>query len=146
MSLEGMSWFGDRRPDIAAQETRVVILLQPHGGLPAGRYAFVELYCSDPNCDCKRVLLQVRSEQDPTTVLATINYGWESLAFYSKWLRGDRESAREIKEASLDPLNSQTEYASSLLRLFRTVVLQDKAYIKRLKRHYFLFKSAPAPR
>ena len=55
MSLEGMSWFGDRRSDIAAQETRVIILPYRQGGLPAGKYAFAELYCVDPRCDCKRV-------------------------------------------------------------------------------------------
>ena len=145
MSLTGMSPFWDRFPDVAARETRVTILPYPQGGLPAGRYGFLELYCADPACDCRRVLLQVRSEDQPGTILATINYGWESIAFYARWLHGDRNGAREIKEASLDPLNPQSSFAPSFLCLFQTVVLQDKTYIDRLKRHYAMFKQDLAP-
>ncbi len=145
MSLAGMSPFWDRFPDVAARETRVTSLPCPQGGLPAGSFGFLELYCADPKCDCRRVLLQVRSQDKPETVLATINYGWESVAFYAQWLHGDREGAREIKEASLDPLNPQSKYAPSFLRLFQTVVLQDKAYIERIERHYTMFKQQLAP-
>ena len=144
MSLVGMYPFSARFPDVAAHETRVIELPYSQGGLPAGSYGFLELYCDDPACDCKRVLLQVRAEHEPDKVLATINYGWKSLAFYTKWMHGNQQSAREIKEASLDPLNPQTSYSTAFLRLFRTVVLQDKAYIKRLERHYNLFKSLPS--
>lgn len=144
MSLAGMSAFWTRFPDVAARETRVVTLLYPQGGLPAGSYGFLELYCADPKCDCRRVLLQVRSENTPDRVLATINYGWESIAFYARWLHGDHAGGREIKNASLDPLNPQLKYAPSFLRLFQTVVLQDKAYIKRLKRHYTILKQSLA--
>jgi hypothetical protein len=145
MSLAGMSAFGSRFPDVTARETRVVILLYPQGGLPAGSFGFLELYCDDPACDCRRVLLQVRAEHQPETVLATINYGWESVAFYTQWLHGDRQGAREIKQASLDPFNPQSRFAASFLRLFRTVVLQDKAYIQRLQRHYTMFKQQLKP-
>lgn len=76
MTLAGMVPFVDRFPDLAARETRVVILPQPAGGLPADRYGLLELYCADLACDCRRVLLQVRTERQPRKVLATINYGW----------------------------------------------------------------------
>jgi len=62
------------------------------------------------------------------------------LAFYAKWLHGDQQGAREIKDASLDPLNPQSPFAPALLRLFQTVALQDKAYVQRLERHYRMFK------
>jgi hypothetical protein len=140
MSLAGMSAFGLRFPDVGARENRVATSLRPQGGLPAGSYGFLELYCDDPACDCRRVLLQVRAEDQPDTVLATINYGWENVAFYTRWLHGDRKGAREIMQASLDPLNPQSRFAPSLLRLFRTVVLGDKAYIQRIQRHYAMFK------
>ena len=86
-------------------------------------------------CCCK-----VRAEHQPNKVLAAINYGWESVAFYTRWLHGDRMGAREIKQASLDPLNPQSSFAPTFLGLFRTVVLQEKAYIQRLQRHYAMFK------
>lgn len=140
MSLASMSPFWDRFPGVAASETRTIILPYPQGGLPAGSYGFLELYCTDPKCDCRRVLLQVRSEDQPKTVLATINYGWESVAFYAQWLHADQEGARETKGPYLDPLNPQSKFSPSFLRLFQTVVLQDKAYIQRLERHYTMFK------
>ena len=42
--------------------------------------------------DCRRALLQVLSPQFPDRILATINYGWESAAFYTKWMHGDEEA------------------------------------------------------
>lgn len=140
MALVGMSGFWLRFPEVAARETRVIILLHPQGGLPPDRYGFLELYCDDPACDCRRVVLQVRAEDEPDNVLATINYGWERADFYAKRLGVDRELAREITEASLDPLNEQTELSGPLLGIFRTVVLRDTAYVQRLGRHYQMFK------
>ena len=85
-------------------------------------------------------MFRVQIEGMDNTVLATINYGWGSVAFYTRWLHGDRKGAREIKQASLDPLNPQSSFAPTFLGLFRTVVLQDKAYIQRFQRHYAMFK------
>lgn len=141
----GMAPFWERFSDIAARETRVVILPEAEGGLPADAYGFLELYCDAPTCDCRRVLLQVRTEAKPDTILATINYGWESEAFYTRWMHGDRKAAHEIRDASLDPLNPQSEFAPFLLNLFQDVVLADPAYIARLGRHYAMFKDGSRP-
>ncbi|MGP8234166.1 MAG: hypothetical protein ACLQVW_01960 [Limisphaerales bacterium] len=103
--LAHMAPFFSRFPEVAARETRTIKLLAPHAGLPAGEYGFLELYCNEPTCDCRRVLFQVCCPDTPNQVLATINYGWESEDFYAQWLHGDRESARELVSASLDPLN-----------------------------------------
>src|SRR3989442_5442260 len=94
MSLAGMSAFGSRFPDVTARETRVVILLYPQGGLPAGSFGFLELYCDDPACDCRRVLLPVPAQNQPHTVLATLNYGWENVALFTQWASCDRPAAR----------------------------------------------------
>ena len=145
MSLAGMLPFWIRFPELAPQETRVLFLPTPQGGLPAGRFGLLELYCDDPACDCRRVISQVRSETEPHTILATINYGWESVAFYTKWMHGDRQAGREIAQASLDPINPQSPLAPGFLRLFQTVVLKDRAYIQRLARHYALFKQTQPP-
>ena len=145
MSLPGMSPFWERFPEIAARETRTLALFGPQESLPAGNYGFLELYCDDPACDCRRVLLQVRSEARPATILATINYGWETAAFYTQWLHGDRAGAREITQAELDPINPQTKFAPAFLRLFQKVVLPDTDYIHRLQRHYAMFKQSPPP-
>ena len=47
--------------------------------------------------------------------------------------------------ATLDPLNPQTEHSEALLELFKQVVLADPAYVRRLERHYNLFKKGDRP-
>lgn len=69
--------------------------------------------------------------------------GAASARFYTRWMHGDAEAGREIKSASLDPLNPQSKYAEILLDVFRDVVKNDPAYVARLARHYLMFKSAP---
>jgi hypothetical protein len=137
-----MAPFFSRFPELAARQTRILKLLAPHAGLPAGEYGFLELYCNEPTCDCRRVLFQVCRADRPNQVLATINYGWESEDFYAQWLHGDRESARELVSASLDPLNPQSKLSPALLEVFRHIVLLDRAYVARLRRHYRKFKRA----
>lgn len=129
--------FYTRFRDLAFKEMRSATV-RGMPGLPDGEYGFLELYCDEPACDCRRVLIDVIT---PTSskIWATINYGWESLEFYEKWMR-DKDTARECYGATLDPLNPQTEYSDALLQLFNHV-LQDKVYVERLKRHYQLFKS-----
>jgi hypothetical protein len=111
--------------------------------LPDGQYGFLELYCDDPGCDCRRVIINVVTPTGPQT-LATINYGWESIEFYTQWMHGDKELAREMQGATLDFLNPQSQHADALLNLFKWV-LEDQAYVERLKKHYALFKSALLP-
>ncbi len=108
--------------------------------LPPGEYAFYEWYCSNADCDCRRVLLQVISPQLQRGVLATINYGWESAAFYTRWMHGDKQAGREITSASLDPLHPQSELADALLKGFRDYVRLDSFYPQQLQSHYEIFK------
>ncbi len=125
--------------DLAFKEMRSATV-RGMPGLPDGEYGFLELYCDEPTCDCRRVIIDVIAPTTGSKIWATISYGWESLEFYEKWMR-DKESARESHGATLDPLNPQTEYSDALLQLFNHV-LQDEAYVERLKRHYQLFKSS----
>ncbi len=134
-----MSSFHSLFPELAAKETRSVFV-QGRADLPDGEYGFIELYCDEANCDCRRVMINVYSPATKSRILATINYGWESVQFYKKWLRSEQD-ARQCAGASLDPLNPQTVYAPALLELFKFVVA-DKAYVERLQRHYRLFKDA----
>lgn len=134
--------FYTRFKDLAFKEMRSATV-RGDPNLPDGEYGFLEIYCIDPACDCRRVVINVVAPTGPK-IWATINYGWESLEFYTKWLHGDKELAREACGVTLDPLNPQTEYSAALLQLFKQV-LQDKAYVERLKRHYQLFKAEVRP-
>jgi hypothetical protein len=127
-----------RFPDLAEKETRSIFIFKS-GGLPPGQYGFLELFCDDPKCDCRRVVISVISPQRGTAPLATINYGWERVEFYARWL-GTWQNAVECKGPSLDPLNPQTADSEALLALFKSA-LEDEQYRERLKRHYELFKS-----
>ena len=139
-----MTPFYTRFPEIAAAETRVAFVPASGGPLPRGEYGFIELYCDEPDCDCRRVLVQVAMPQAPDQPLAFINYGWESLEFYTEKCHGDVRAARETIEASLDPLNRQSKHARQLLNIFRATVKSDPAYVARLARHYQMFKSTQA--
>ena len=130
--------FFERFRELAFEEMRSATV-RGRKDLPDGEYGFLELYCDDPACDCRRVIIDVVTPTTGSKIWATINYGWESLEFYERWMR-NKELARGCHGAVLDMLNPQTKYSSVLLELFKGV-LQDQAYVERLKRHYALFKS-----
>jgi hypothetical protein len=132
--------FMERFPEVGAQETRYVTVPQRQD-LPEGEYGFVELYCDEPGCDCRRVMIDVlRPETGWNKVWATISYGWESPDFYRKWGAGDSDPA-QIKGSYLGPLNPQTEHSPALLNLFRFLV-QSPEYVARLQRHYQMFRES----
>ncbi len=140
-----MTPFHSRFLDLAAQETRSLHVLTGGGKLPIGEYTLLEHFCDEPECDCRRVLVQVVPAGRPHKVLAVINYGWESAEFYTQWMHGDAKAGSEIANASLDPLHPQSGYADYLLELFRDIVDTDPDYVARLARHYELFKSTQRP-
>lgn len=130
--------FMERFPEMGARETRSVTV-PPQQDLPEGEYGFVELYCDEPGCDCRRVIIDVlRPETGWSKVWATIGYGWESLDFYRKW-SGSGGDPTEVKGPYLDPLNPQTKYSPALLNLFRFLI-QSPEYVARLRRHYQMFR------
>jgi hypothetical protein len=133
--------FGAFFPEIAGKETRVVTVTdQKKTGLPPGEYGLLELYCTDPDCDCRNVYIQVVQEQFPGP-LATISYGWESLSFYRAWMGvEDDDILTEFKGPALAPGTRQSPFARDWLRIFTGIVQTDKAYAKRLERHYQLVK------
>lgn len=137
-------------PDLAHRETRTATLTDPDPDLPAGQYSMIEMYCDEPGCDCRRVLFMVVS-RDFEKPLAIVNYGWESVDFYAKRAPFlSRKMAEDLHGPSLNLGSPQSKMAPELLSLIRDVVLQDPAYIERLKRHYAMVRAAvderPLPR
>ena len=106
----------------------------------SGGYGLVEMYCEDPKCDCRRVMFSVVSEREHSNV-AVINFGWENEKFYEEWLGSkDKIMINELKGPSLNSASRQSKYAPELLKVVCDVVLKDKYYIERIKRHYKIFK------
>ncbi len=137
-------------PELAVREVRCLHLGDtPHShslpGLPPDKYAYVEFYCAEPDCDCRRVALQVVGRSQPAKALATISYGWENEAFYRKQMPSAPEDARGVIRGELEPMLEQSEFAEKFLELFQNVVL-DEPYRLRLRRHYRLFKEELARR
>ncbi len=135
-----MILFVEKFPELGALETRSV-RVNGAPDLPAGEYGFIESYCNEPGCDCRRVIISVlRPETGWSQVLATIGYGWESLEFYEEWSRGPVDP-REVRRPYLDMLNPQSEHSAALLLLFE-FLLESPDYVERIKRHYRMFRDA----
>lgn len=133
-------------PELANKETRTITLPKSYNGIPAAEYALIEMYCNKKKCDCRRVFLYVVSSltKEPVAVIA---FGWESEDFYAKWMgfvkplnQQDLSDVKELKGPCLNRLSPQSKYAPEILKLVEECVLNDEMYVKRLKRHYKLFK------
>ena len=134
--------FHTRFPDIAALQTRSITITKK-GPLPRGTYTFFESFCNERGCDCRRVFLNVLSGRGKHE--ATIGFGWEKPAFYRRWMRGaEDEFVQTMSGVRLEPMQPQGNHADAILDLFARVLLPDKPYIKRIKRHYEMFKKSVA--
>jgi hypothetical protein len=130
--------FYERFPDVAAEETRTLIVMNDLE-LPEDDYTLIEAYCNEPDCDCRRVFFNVYSEKKQS-VIAVIMYGWESREFYRDWLGTDNpEALDELMGPALNSMSRQSDLAPTLLEKVERV-LEDRAYVDRLKRHYRMFK------
>ena len=131
--------FHDYFPKIAEKETRTAFVLNDPD-LPSGDYSFIDTYCDDPDCDCRRVIFYVISSATRKP-MAVIAYGWEDKRFYAKWFGdNDPEMLNDLKGPALNVGSPQSKYAPALLKLVKELI-QDKAYVERLKNHYALFKA-----
>ncbi len=135
--------FHEAFPDLAARETRTVTT-RDSARLPAGSYTLIEMYCDEPDCDCRRVFFSVVSS-NMSQIETVIAYGWESPDFYAQWMGDDDpDMARMLKGPLLNRGSFHSDLAPALLDLMETVVLQDPHYIERIKTHYAMFRQAMA--
>lgn len=131
-------------PEIAAKETRTLTVFDLPG-LPPGEYGFLEAYCNEIGCDCRRVFFNV-VEAQTGELKAVIAYGWESKEFYIRWLGyNDPAVIRELQGPALNAASHQSRLAPALLKQMKCI-LADDHYVERLKRHYTMYKAAIDPR
>lgn len=129
-------------PLLAEAETKSITLLSNENEfeLPAGNYLFVEMFCNEKNCDCRRVIFSVFNDNHKIA-LANIGYGWESETFYKKWNRSnDKTIARKMMKFLLNQISPQSEYAKMILIMFNKVLFPSTPYLARVKAHYLLFR------
>ena len=121
-----MSPFEMLFPEVARKETRTVHVLRPGNfNLPVDEYGFLELYCDEKHCDCRRVMISVFGVNQEK-VQASIGLGFDS---------------GEVGAGPfLDPLCPQSIHSRDLLQLFTNVINDDPDYLARLQRHYMQYR------
>ena len=131
-------------PEVADSETRSIFLFNEHEyGIPKGQYAYIENYCNDSKCDCRKVMINVvRIDGENSEIIATIGFGWEGVEYYTKWLHGNSEVAKEMVGASIELGAPQSQYSKACLAMVKNHCLNDAVFSNRLKQHYQLFKQA----
>jgi len=125
-------------PEVAKRETRGIYSPRPDG-TPGDGFAFVEMFCNEPDCDCRRVVFEVFQTGNTTVPVATLTYGWEPESFYREWAGFPMEPGdiEELKGPALMRLAPQSVLADRTLDLLREL-LADEGYVGRIVEHYRL--------
>jgi hypothetical protein len=136
-----------RFPKIGVTETRTAIHFNEKG--VEDTFLFLELYCDDDGCDCRRVLVKVFSEREARAgregLLASLSFGWEPEQFYRDWAGYPLSKAElhDLKGPALQRMALQSARADEMLEQFQ-LLLGDATYVERIKRHYAMFRATVA--
>ena len=138
----GYELFGARFPEIADRETRsIAVTDNERFNLPEEVYVFHEMYCRERGCDCRRVFFYVTASPHHN-VEAIVCYGWESTDFYKEWFKDDDPNwIAEMQGPALNFGSPQSKYAPAILELVKDVLIKDRDYMERIKRHYNMFRA-----
>lgn len=104
----------NREPDMT------LVLSRKVGRIPKGSYSFIECYCTDPACDCRRVTLLVLNEKSQQK--AAIGFGFDP----------DEPMAGPF----LDDFHKQAPYADELLDAFVDAINDGPDWLERMYRRY----------
>ncbi len=105
-------------PD-AHEPVMIVSLARKLGKIPKGEYAFLELYCTEAGCDCRRVCIMVLKGTDTKAV---INFGFHP----------DEELAGPF----LNDMSRQSAAAGDLLNYFVDQVNDNPDWVKGMHERY----------
>lgn len=102
------------------ESTMTLKLDKKKGGIPKGQHVFLELYCTDKGCDCRRVIVVVVNDRKETEAFISMGF--------------DKKDS--MPGPFLDPLNHQEPYADEMLALFVELLNGNHEYVASLHRHY----------
>jgi hypothetical protein len=110
---------------------------EPNSDLPEGLYAFLELYCPDPICECKEVKIEITKQssmdlnyfETSDTPIATLRYDWNAPLCE--------------ENPSLDEEGYQSEWANAGRQAFINYVEVASAYNDELATRFVLMKIEP---
>src|ERR1041384_8360431 len=106
--------------EVARRESRAITTTSRAGVVAT--LLFREFYCTEPGCDCRRVILHVHWVEE-NRIAASINYAF------------DRSRRRDEPQISLDPLNPQSEISDDVLAIFCDMIASDREYRGRSEEH-----------
>ena len=127
-------------PEDLEMKTRKIMLLQDMFGLAKGEYFLIENYCTDTECVCEKVMINVVAMKT-NAIIGTVGFGWESSEFYTKWLLGDKEQGRKMVGAYIEVGGIQTGLEKECLALVQNSLLDTK-YVELIKKRNERFKNA----
>lgn len=121
------------------------IVLADDPALPDGEYTFIDTYCTDSTCDCRKTIIQVMHER---RLVSIIDFGWESPKFYRRWMGSpsdpsDRALAEEMSGVSIAFQSPDRVSRKGMLRLMDRLL--DEKWISIFKEHYRLIRAASKP-
>ncbi len=125
-----------------AHQVRTVSIKQSPQ-LPDGEYSFIDTYCADPECDCRKTMIQVLHNGK---LVSIINYGWEPSSFYENWMGSSAKdnSMPKMHGASIDITSPDLVSTDGMLALFNALL--NDIWVAKFKRHYDDVKAAMSKR
>jgi hypothetical protein len=98
----------------------VLTLQRKQGKIPKGEYAFLEMYCTDRGCDCRRVTIFVINRKMETKAVISMGF----------------DPQEPMAGPFLDDSHRQSPYAGELLQHFVSMVNEQPESLAMLQRHY----------
>ncbi len=116
------------------------IVLADDPRLPDGEYTFVDTYCTDRACDCRKTIIQVMHDGQ---LVSLVNFGWESPRFYLRWMGSssdpsDRDLAEEMSGVSIDFASPDRVSREGMLILMNHLL--DERWTSMIKDHHRLIR------
>jgi len=142
--------FHEVLPDIASTETRsIIFFIESPGDPPPGKYHFIEMFCTDPQCDCHNSIIAIYREHDGKFQEVTkLRFCWKDNAFYKSI--GLDFFHDELPGVFPDFHKYSTQFDDFFVKQFISMCYIDfdkypslrheSDYAKRIQRHYNLFK------
>lgn len=133
-------------PDLAERETRCVAFLDPDPGEPPpGTYAFMEMFCAEPDCDCRNAIISVgRVDEQGATAVAQLRFCWEDEQYYQS-IDFDFDMIPSLPGVGSDIMSPSSPYLPNFISCFEMLCQENgqpfsSSYVTRIKDHYRLFK------
>ena len=127
-------WY--KYPELAEIETRSFVIEWKDRKISEWEYIIQELYCTDKICNCRKVSFNVVW---PDNQIYYLDYWFEKSSFYKIWWKLTNSLADEMSWLSINDLYENPKDIEWMFDIIK-IILEDKKYISRLKKHYELMK------